>query len=72
MYGFGVEKVDGEEMERFDSLVYKAARDANALEFILNLPNKFDTMVGERGILLSGGERQRISIARALVKVLGK
>ena len=48
--------------------IFKAAKQANALDFVNGFPEKFNTLVGERGIKLSGGQRQRIAIARALLK----
>ena len=48
--------------------IIEAARKANALSFIESFPDKFNTMVGDRGIQLSGGQRQRIAIARAVLK----
>jgi subfamily B ATP-binding cassette protein MsbA len=51
-----------------DEEVIKAAKRANAYEFIVNLPEGFDTIIGDRGVLLSGGQRQRLAIARALLQ----
>uniref|UniRef100_A0A4W2DX16 ATP binding cassette subfamily B member 1 n=1 Tax=Bos indicus x Bos taurus TaxID=30522 RepID=A0A4W2DX16_BOBOX len=48
--------------------IQKAVKEANAYDFIMKLPNKFDTLVAERGAQLSGGQKQRIAIARALVR----
>ncbi|XP_054017022.1 ATP-dependent translocase ABCB1 [Dryobates pubescens] len=58
---YGREDVTMEEIE-------KATKEANAYDFIMRLPNKFETLVGERGAQLSGGQKQRIAIARALVR----
>lgn len=59
--GFGKQGATQDEIEL-------AARIAHVHEFILSLPDKYDTRVGERGIRLSGGEKQRLSIARAVIK----
>ncbi|KAL1777499.1 multidrug resistance protein 1 isoform X1 [Sigmodon hispidus] len=58
---YGRENVTMDEIE-------KAVKEANAYDFIMKLPHKFDTLVGERGAQLSGGQKQRIAIARALVR----
>ncbi|MEU8718351.1 ABC transporter ATP-binding protein [Streptomyces sp. NPDC048663] len=58
----------GMEDEADEQAVRAALRDANALEFVDELPLGLDTVVGERGARLSGGQRQRLAIARALVR----
>ena len=51
-----------------DAEIEQAAKKAGAYDFITQLQDGFDTLVGERGVKLSGGQRQRIAIARAIVK----
>jgi ABC-type multidrug transport system fused ATPase/permease subunit len=48
--------------------IEEAARQANAHDFVLSFPDRYNTLVGERGVKLSGGQRQRIAIARAILK----
>ena len=58
---YGVDHID-------EDLVIQVAQQANALEFILDMPQGFDTVLGDRGVRLSGGQCQRIAIARALLR----
>ena len=51
-----------------DAEIVAAAKKANIHEYIMSLPNGYDSMIGERGVKLSGGQRQRISIARVFLK----
>jgi len=54
--------------EAIDQEIIRAAKSAHICDFVMSLPDKFDTMVGERGLKLSGGEKQRVAIARTLLK----
>ena len=67
-YGTVRENIRMARPEASEEEILQAAKAANAHEFIRNLPQGYDTMIGERGATLSGGERQRIAIARAILK----
>lgn len=62
-----IEYGDNSRQVSFDEIV-RAAQMANIHEFIMNLPQKYETSVGSKGAQLSGGQKQRIAIARALVR----
>jgi ATP-binding cassette subfamily B protein len=67
-YGTVRENITYGTFDATDEEVREAAKAAEAHEFIRNLPDGYDTMVGERGVKLSGGQRQRVTIARAVLK----
>lgn len=67
-YGTVRENIKMARPDASDYAVEQAAKTANAHDFIMELPQGYDTVVGERGATLSGGERQRIAIARAILK----
>ncbi|MES3160670.1 MAG: ABC transporter ATP-binding protein, partial [Halorubrum sp.] len=67
-YGTVKENITYGTFDATDEEVIEAAKAAEAHEFIQNLPDGYDTMVGERGVKLSGGQRQRVTIARAVLK----
>ncbi len=51
-----------------DDEIWRALKSASAREFVINLPQGLDTLIGDRGVILSGGERQRLALARALLR----
>jgi ATP-binding cassette subfamily B protein len=67
-YGTVKENIAYGTFDASDEAIEEAARAAEAHEFVSNLPDGYDTMVGERGVKLSGGQRQRVAIARAVLQ----
>lgn len=63
-----MENIRFAKLDANDAEVIDASKKARCHDFIMQLPGKYNALVGERGIKLSGGERQRISIARAFLK----
>ena len=63
-----MENIRFAKLDASDAEVIDAAKKARCHDFIMQLPDKYNSLVGERGIKLSGGERQRVSIARAFLK----
>ncbi len=55
-------------LDATDEEIIEAARDANAHDFIMETPDNYDALIGEKGVKLSGGQRQRLAIARAILK----
>jgi ATP-binding cassette subfamily B protein len=68
-YGMGTDPGNGDRAPAVDyDVVYTVGKAAHVEEFVYDLPDKYDTIVGERGLKLSGGQRQRVAIAQAMAK----